>query len=119
MWFAKSLARAFSVYIFDTAPQLALGKGKRRVSEKPGLLIWDGGGVALVPASTPALGHLHSLRWPLRGSELLSGSVGVVSGSSGLGRFWAAWGNFLGLPKAMDQAKGLGSPGPRPFGKSS
>lgn len=70
----------FSVYILGTAPQLALGKGKRRVSEKPGLLSWGGGGVALVLPSTQALRpppqpHV-ALAW-----ELLSVSTGVVSGS--------------------------------------
>lgn len=44
--------------------------------------------------------------------ELLGGSIGVVSESSGLGteRFWAAWGNFLGLAKVMNLAKELGAP---------
>lgn len=99
------------VYILGTAIQLTLGKG--RISEKPRLLSWGRAWVA----STPVLGHVHSLTRPLHW-ELLCSCIGIAwrpqqrdSGQHG--------GNCLGMAKAMDVAKELRNPGPRLLGRAT
>lgn len=94
---------------------MALGKGEKKGFREARIAeLGRGRRVDLVPLALltlrPPPQPLLALAW-----ELLSVSFGVVSGDSGLGpeRFWAAWGDFLGLAKAVGLAKGLGSPGPR------